>query len=108
MSTEHNISLLAEVMFMNCNSSLLRRHTTNQFFISMYAYTSADHGRALTSYAAFLWVLRLASPDLNNVCHSILIQSLLRFGNVLLLSSGGKDIIRFSTLFVLCVVAGVA
>lgn len=45
-------TVLADIMFRNCNSSLLRQHAGNQSFFSINVYTGAALGR----YVALLSV----------------------------------------------------
>jgi hypothetical protein len=49
-------TLLAEIMFRNYNSSLLRQNTLNKSLFLIYIYTSAALGRVFTNYVALLWV----------------------------------------------------
>jgi len=48
-------TLLAERMFRNCNSSLLR-HVVNQSFLLIHIYVSAGLWQVLTNYVALLCV----------------------------------------------------
>ena len=57
-------TLLAEMMFRNYNSSLLRQHRVKESFFSIHEYTSATLGRVLTNYVALLWV-EYGQPWLN-------------------------------------------
>ena len=45
-------TVLADIMFRDCNSSLLRQYTGNQSFFSINVYTGAAFGR----YVALMWV----------------------------------------------------
>jgi hypothetical protein len=66
MSTEHNIAnLLAEIMFRNYTSPILRPHTVNQSFFLIYLYTGAALGQVLTNYLTLL-KLKMASPALEH------------------------------------------
>ena len=58
-STEHNTATLlalTEIMFRNCNPSVLRQDRVNQSLFSTYVYTSAALRRVRTNYVALLWV----------------------------------------------------
>jgi hypothetical protein len=46
------VSVLADITFRDCNSSLLRKHTGNQSFFSI----NVCSGAALGHYVALLWV----------------------------------------------------
>ena len=42
MSTEHNMTtLLAEKMFTNCNTTILRQHTVNKYFFCVVLFSTA-------------------------------------------------------------------
>jgi hypothetical protein len=45
-------TVLADIMFRNCNSSLLKQHAKNQSFFLINVHTDA----ALGLYMALLWV----------------------------------------------------
>ena len=49
------VTLLAEIMFRNHNSSLLRQYTANQSFFSIYVYAGMALRRVLMNYAALPW-----------------------------------------------------
>ena len=49
-------TLLADIMFRDYNSSLLRQQTANQPLFSINVYTGAALGRVVTVYVGLLWV----------------------------------------------------
>ena len=66
VSTEYNTAnLLAEIMFRNYNSLILRPHTVNQSFFLIYVYTGAALGPVLTKYLTLL-KLKMAGPGLEH------------------------------------------
>ena len=69
-------TVLADIMFRNCNSSLLRQHAGNQSFFSINVYRGAALGRCV----ALLWVedgkswyrqlsINPLNPELNPICY---------------------------------------
>jgi hypothetical protein len=50
------VTLFAEIMFRNHNSSLLRQHTANQSFCAIHVYAGMALRQVLMNYAALPWV----------------------------------------------------
>jgi len=62
-------------MFKNYNSSFLRQHIVNQWFLFIYLLTSAALGQVHMNYVDLLWVedgqpcLNPFNAELNPICH---------------------------------------